>query len=209
MALSERANRMLTAISCWIMSWTLEGNVENGIIKAAQWERAVNILTPGGDLRVRVNNLNDRNLISTFGNHRKLMTGAVLQTMDTVLEQVFQKASVRFKHADSDLRNCFISVHYIRNAYAHDPMNPTWHTGNPDCLGIFEIPMFGWRFDTRRLKRGKGLDAAAWGGWKQLMLLMMYATYLVCLNDGCPTDECSQFDPSVVIPNGEFGTELS
>jgi hypothetical protein len=57
--------------------------------------------------------------------------------MDRVLQEVV--GSDRFKHPDSDINSASWIARLIRNAFAHNPFNPTWQTC-PECDNkVFEV----------------------------------------------------------------------
>jgi hypothetical protein len=95
--------------------------------------------------------------------------------LDEILEKLFPN---RFEHSDRKVQDGARIVRLIRNAYAHDPLSPTW----------LKIPA-SWRnriltvediisLDTNNLE-GKKLERMDYGGPISLLRLLQYFGHLI------------------------------
>lgn len=90
--------------------------------------------------------------------------------LDSFLQRFVEK---RFEHSDQELRTAALIVRQIRNAFAHDPFNPTWEVGQPEAknkeLKIDNV----LTLDTRKIN-GKSMQQMDYGGPLAILKLSQF-----------------------------------
>ena len=94
--------------------------------------------------------------------------------LDEVLEKFF---SNRFEHSNCSVQNGAFIVHLIRNAFAHDPLSPTWLIPAYCKNKVFNVEGI-ISLNTNELNKKK-LKRSHYGGQIALLRLLQYFSQLI------------------------------
>ena len=69
----------------------------------------------------------------------------------------------RFNHRNDGIRNASLILRQIRNAFAHDPLNPTWDIRQPEAMNKILVVKDIIKLDTKEIN-GKRIQRLHYGG---------------------------------------------
>jgi len=153
---------------------------EAGIIKPEFCNRQIKIDTGGPGLTLSPQTFTTEKLIDVSYN---LFLGAIGLTAIIVDQALDQKYGRKDPLDQSNLGSIRSIIYQIRNAFAHEPQNPSWLIRG-DYLRIYEIDIKGLNltFDAQSLN-GKKLVPKHYGGFEGYFAMLKYCYDQVSRHD--------------------------
>lgn len=194
----DEVMRMMHSLSSWLFTMALEGSAIHSHFRAEHVHNRVRVDDGrGGELRIRLIDLGQHNLVGLMGIFRAYTTGFCLAVFDDVLQHTFVD---RFSQTDQDLANACKSGYMLRSAYAHDPITPTWEVRSQVFQGSLDVAPIEWHLNTTDL-HGTRVLPSQFGGWVKLVQLLRY-----CVRTVADTRGLSLEDSFIDLSGDETGT---
>jgi hypothetical protein len=135
------------AYKIWMFTWMIWHNTKSGKIDYSKIDTNFKVKFDNGEMSVKTTNIPNQS--EKIAIHTLIaVTGVCFTALDSAMAEAYGKIDISEK---SDFTAMRVIVYQIRNAYAHDPMNPKWVINNPEHRDIFKIEEIGLTIDLNDL----------------------------------------------------------
>lgn len=168
--------KMQEAYNIWVFTWMIWHNTKSGNIDYSKFPHDFSITSENGAVTFKV----DIPLTETGKLAKNVLiesTGVCVTVFDSAMDEIFGKSEKNNPIQTTGLLAARVIVAQIRNAFAHDPINPKWCVGNQSHLRSFQISEIGLEINLNNFN-GQGFHVSHINGINGLTKLLNY-----CLNN--------------------------
>jgi len=173
---------MQEAYNFWVYHWWIFHHAKHGNIDYSKMSRKFNLQDERRIVTFEIKEAYSPIETEQFAKNTVIaMTGAVFTILNSAMDTIFDPKEKNEAVQTTGLIAARIIVFQIRNAYAHNPINPKWHITNSCHLKMFGIPEINITVDFKKLNE-KDLKFSHINGVTGLTELLKYC--LASVKDG-------------------------